>query len=572
MPLSSWEREKRALSTDYAGDDDDNNNNNGYGDDSEYFSSDPVINEKLRKATSGLRGTIKRMVGKLPTDMDKKLVADFMIDCERRETIGSDSKGLYITALNYLCRHHGYKKSLMAMTEDDIPSFLDSFEPIPGKIPFSKLRMKNPEHYNPYGWITYRDQIASAIKKFYKYAHFRDLIFKNRRHKLSAEQEAQIPQLRKLTFLGKTSSMPRSPIKSKDKWDDEDLVTALKYIDGNPRLALYIIMGMEMDARPSEILQVRLSDIDNGAIDVYSDGTEYAYVQVGRYGKRKTPRKVVMVHSLKYYHEWRRQHPRAKNDPNAFVFISTEYSTYPKAEFQRQKEETPSISVRSLSLELKKLQRQYLPAILADPNLPDEERAKIKKLLSRRFNPYIFRHSGAQRLANAGVSEQSLRTYHGWKRKSNETIGVYIDEDGDAACNEVLRVFYKIDVTTNANKQMQQAQLEQELRGRPCLYCNTWNLPHAQTCVKCNKLIDTGKIKALIEGDERRKSELDEMKRNQLKLEESVLSLSKLIRQNLRGVRGDEEAEYARDIAGEMMERTEEEQWMREPEEKHKND
>jgi hypothetical protein len=81
-------------------------------------------------------------------------------------------------------------------------------------------------------------------------------------------------------------------------------------------------MSLDTSARPHELLQVPLKDIE---IRKDANGRLVAPLTLGRYGKKQKNRTVGIFDSVKYYRAWRQQHP-APNNPDSFLFISTEHS------------------------------------------------------------------------------------------------------------------------------------------------------------------------------------------------------------------------------------------------------
>jgi hypothetical protein len=67
------------------------------------FSTDPVINNKIKKAVTGLLPCIQKIFLEFPTDKDKELVADFLLDCVRQENIAVGTKrGLSGSARSFI--------------------------------------------------------------------------------------------------------------------------------------------------------------------------------------------------------------------------------------------------------------------------------------------------------------------------------------------------------------------------------------------------------------------------------------------------------------------------------------
>src|SRR5919197_6205323 len=63
------------------------------------FSTDTVINQKVKQASSGLQGTIQRLFLRLPTEEDKELLADFILDSLQKQSVKTRTRRVYITAL-----------------------------------------------------------------------------------------------------------------------------------------------------------------------------------------------------------------------------------------------------------------------------------------------------------------------------------------------------------------------------------------------------------------------------------------------------------------------------------------
>jgi integrase len=454
---------------------------NGSNTETQEFSSNPAINRKVKLAAAGLQRNIQKRFLAFPTEQDKELAADFLIACMHQENIAIKTKRVYLVNLSrFLKKGFNYKKSFKEITAQDLTDYLGNMH---------KDRSIDPDQ----SWVGTRNQHAMVISKFYKWVAFPDKTPEERRNKIPKDQ---LPPVLKGVTLFVSKKGPKCPIKARDKWDDQDFATALKHLEGNPRLSCYIAAARDMSARPEEILQLRLRDIDH-AIKIASDGSEYASVEVGRHSKKKMPRSVPMVQSVKHYRVWRHQHPAA-NKPESFAFISKERS----AQYQNV-----PISVESLRAELKKLKEQYFPTLLRRPDISQEDKQKIEKLLSRKFTPYALRHSSIQRYARSGISDYDLRLHAGWS-KTSDMIEVYTTEEGGESCEDILRLAFNIDTR---NKKQQQ-DLEQEFKGKKCPACGVENLAHAQTCIECNRTLDPIKLGIMIEEAENTKKELADIR------------------------------------------------------------
>jgi integrase len=382
----------------------------------------------------------------------------------------------------------------MAMSDKDVSNYLGSLY---------KDRNIDPDQ----GWISNHNTMAAPISKFYRWLYYSDKSPQERRH-LSKEQLAQIPQLKLLHFIP-TSGKPRSPIKASDIWREQDIATCLKYLEGNPRLACWISMTWDACLRPEEALQLRLRDIE---IRKDKHGRLAAALDVGRYSKKKKSRIVGMFDSVKYYRAWRQQHPAASN-PDAYVFISKE----PSAKYQNV-----PMSVDALRFELKKLKHQYFPTLLKkrQQDIPLEEKQKIEKLLTKKFNPYTLRHSAISRLArNPSVNDYQRKLWAGWT-KSSTMLDVYTHQMPSDTFEDVMLAF-GVDFKDNKQKQ----EMEQQLRGKICPHCNMENLPNAQFCSECNFVLTLEAFSQTKEETEQTKNELAEVRKLFAKIEENEVKL-----------------------------------------------
>jgi hypothetical protein len=91
------------------------------------------------------------------------------------------------------------------------------------------------------------------------------------------------------------------------------------------RLACYHAIALETGARPSELLALRIRDIEIKTSA--STGKKYAEFQVGQYGKSRKARPATISDAIPYFNVWHAVHPQ-RDDPtgNAYLFPSLEKS------------------------------------------------------------------------------------------------------------------------------------------------------------------------------------------------------------------------------------------------------
>lgn len=149
------------------------------------FTTNPILNQKIKLVCSGLQGTIKRLFNRFPTDDDREAVADFIQASLRQENIAINTKKVYIIGLSYLSKHFHYSKSLKDMTEKDIADYLGSLHRDQNVDPDRK-------------WINTHNTYASVIFKFYKWLAYPTLS-PHQRKTLPGDKLPQV--LRQLHFV-----------------------------------------------------------------------------------------------------------------------------------------------------------------------------------------------------------------------------------------------------------------------------------------------------------------------------------------------------------------------------------
>ena len=191
-----------------------------------------------------------------------------------------------------------------------------------------------------------------------------------------------------------------------------------------------ISMSFESTCRPSEILNMRLSDIRD-------ENNCYKVFVAGKTGVRP----IFFIDSIPYIKRWLDKHPY-KNDSNRFLFCNESYNYY-----------GDGISVASFHKILKKAMR----------------RAGIKKP----SNPYHMRKSGLTFYAEY-MPEQLLKQQAGHKPNS-AVLDRYIKLSSSALKKKKLEL-----------SGVREEKLEKsELRPKICHRCNENNEPSRKYCYKC---------------------------------------------------------------------------------------
>src|SRR3712207_2615205 len=82
---------------------DDKTNNDK--EETQHFSLDFQVNQKIKAAAAGLQPFIQRYFFEFASDHDKELVADFILSCIRQENIAANTKRSYIVAIATMAKH-----------------------------------------------------------------------------------------------------------------------------------------------------------------------------------------------------------------------------------------------------------------------------------------------------------------------------------------------------------------------------------------------------------------------------------------------------------------------------------
>ena len=138
----------------------------------------------------------------------------------------------------------------------------------------------------------------------------------------------------------------------------------------NPRDRCYHAISRDSACRPHELLKLKIKDV---VFKLTPDKKQYAEILVnGKTGTRNIP----LIDSIPYIKDWISQHPQGTN-PNSVLLCGFGKSL------------NRVIHVRSLNRMYENYKHNYFPKLLDNPNVPPEDKHKIKELLKKPWNPYI---------------------------------------------------------------------------------------------------------------------------------------------------------------------------------------
>jgi site-specific recombinase XerD/phage FluMu protein Com len=216
----------------------------------------------------------------------------------------------------------------------------------------------------------------------------------------------------------------------------------------NPRDRALIITLYETGARISELLGLKLSDIE---FDKY--GARITLPDATKTGARK----IRVIWSESTINHWLQHHPK-KEDPNSFLFcgLQSHNSGY-------------------------ELQYRHVNDLLKE--------ATKKAGITKPVNPHHFRHSRATELAKK-LTEAQLCEYMGWVIGSREAR-TYVHLSGRDTDRAILEMHGVIEEEKEKDKK----------KPIKCPRCNIINDPFARFCMGCSLGLDE---KSMIEFDKQK--------------------------------------------------------------------
>ncbi len=389
--------------------------------------------ESIGHVTVGLQRYVYKQLTQMSTE--NVITIREYIKCQKTEINLSDStKNLIIRCLVILVRYFK-DKNFKQFTRADIINYLDSLR---------KSEEVDPAHK----WIGTYNNRRQLFLKFFKWLYY----------PTDEAKKRKIPEVMQGIPLLKRKE--QSIYKPDDLWTPEDDRIFLKYCP-DKRIQCYHTISRDTSARPSEILRLRVKEINFKT----AVGKIYAVISVnGKTGSRIIP----LFNSIPYIKDWINNHPQPGN-PNAFLI-----PTLNRATFGRE------LCSESLNRIYHEYQTKKFPRLLSDKNVPLEDKNKIRELLNKPWNPYIRRHSAlTEKSKMRQINEHQLRQLAGWSPRSQMHLK-YIHYFGNEASDSLLEAY---GIATNQQEQSRIMQYKQ------CPNCNEPNKSENRFCAKCKMVM-----------------------------------------------------------------------------------
>jgi integrase len=415
------------------------------------------------------------------------ILARFIISARKERNIAINTVMIYIVGISYLENFHKHKE-LNKMDRNDIISFLDSYR---------KPKSADPLHR----WINTYNIRLTAICKFFKWLY-------NSKVDGSSAGITILTVASPITGIKRLNRREKTSYQAKDLWTYEDDAIFLKYCE-NDRLKCYHTVARDTSGRPHEILNIRIGDI------VYKkSGTAiYAEVTIGKGGKTEQ-RAVPLTNSIPFIKSWTLKHPTGTNRSSFLL---------PSFERQSAYRNVPLKPI-SISLMYRELKLNFFPRLLTNPDIPEEEKNKIRILLEKPWNPYIRRHTALTEKWKLLKSEQALRMHAGWS-KTSKMVEIYTHEFGNESSELLLQACGIIPAN---------AQEDNILKPLQCPDCNEPNKPESRFCAKCNMVLTFDAYKETLEKEKQRELEVQNLREDMKSMWEQMNQIMLLVQQNPR--------------------------------------
>jgi integrase/recombinase XerD len=400
---------------------------------SKSFYYDKIANGKIDFATAGLFPFIYKHLTQNVSSENALNIAEYILAMKTETNLSDMYRTTIIQNLSFLSRFSN-NKTFAQMTRDEILVYLDSIR---------KSDVLDPLHK----WIGTYNLRRTILLRFFKWLYFPNE--EPKRRKIPAVIE-NIPMLKR---------REQSIYKPTDLWTLEDDLLFLKYCP-NKRDRCYHTISRDMSCRPHEILTLRIRDV---IFKTTTDNYQYAEVLVnGKTGSRSTP----LFNSIPYIKDWLDEHIQRGN-PNAFLIPSRDRKNFGKR-----------LAVKSINTIYRFYKSKYFPKLLNDPNVPIEDKNKIRELLNKPWNPYIRRHSALTEKSLI-LKENTLRQHAGWSARSQMHLK-YIHYFGNESSESILEAYGIIP---------KDRQPSDALKPKQCPNCNEPNKPDSRFCAKCRMVL-----------------------------------------------------------------------------------
>ena len=410
------------------------------------------------------------------SDLNATTICDYIQAMKTEINPSRHYKLITIQLLYYVSEFHN-QKPFADMVRDDIVAYLDSLR-----------KTENEDQQHRYvGTYNLR---RIMLSRFFKWVHDPNVSQDLRPTPPAVMQN--IPKLRRKEI---------TTIKPSDLWTEEDHAIFLKYCD-NKRDRAYHAIAMDSSCRPSEILRLRIKDLN---FLTTADGQkQYAQITVnGKTGTRNIP----LFSAVPYVKNWLDDHPMPRN-PEAYLIPTLDKRRYDARGSAMQS----SASMNEVYNH--KYRQKFFPGKLADQMVPAEDKLRIRELLKKPFNPYIQRHSALTQKAQK-LTTPILKQHAGWSLGSRMELK-YLHLNGAESNDAILSEIYGLETAAT----LKSKKLSQATAPKVCPQCNESNIPDCKFCRKCRMVLTFDAYEETIAEQKQKDSIIEQMRKDQLDFQE----------------------------------------------------
>jgi integrase/recombinase XerD len=400
------------------------------------------------------------------------VICDYVIAMKREINPRLNTVKTAIQFLSELSACAGIEKKFedMLSKRDDVLCYLD--------------RCRKPENQDTlHKWIGSYNAKRIVLFRFFKWLYYSNVDNPKKRNELSALEKKPgcimgIAQLKRKEV---------SCYKPSDIWSQNDDLLFLKWVT-NKRDRCYHTMSRDLSARPHEILGLKIKDIVFKTVTAAAttDNKQYAQVLVnGKTGSRHIP----LIQSIPYIKDWLSNHP-SRNNSNSPLFVSLGRYSMGRKQLTRN----------GLYKIYKDYKEEFFPKLLADPTVSNEDKDKIRNLLSKPFNPYIRRHSALTEKSTK-LKSNILNQHAGWSMNSN-MAQKYLHYFGNESSESLLEAY---GIVTNNSVPIDR------LNPKICPNCSEGNTQDARFCNKCRMIMSFEGYQETLESQKQKESEVQRL-------------------------------------------------------------
>jgi hypothetical protein len=258
-------------------------------------------------------------------------------------------------------------------------------------------------------------------------------------------------------------------------------------------------MSRDSAARPHELLKLRIKDVVFKLTPDNNGKKQYAEMLLnGKTGTRPIP----LIDSIPYIKEWLSNHHPQAGNPNSILLCGFGKSL------------NRAIGIISLHRIYQDYKNKFFPRLLDNPNIPPEDKQRIRELLKKPWNPYIRRHSSLTEKSGI-LKEHHLRQFAGWSPSSNMHLK-YLHYFGNESSESLLEAYGIIP------KDQQSVDV---LRPKQYPNCSEPNKPDSRFCAKCKMVLTYDAYNETLEDQKQKDDKIDSLENAVNTMQSQIQSL-----------------------------------------------